>query len=179
MGKGSGICARCCSVHTGNNPSYCIECARVRSREWYYKNRDSEISRCSAYNRRNPHVPANSMARLRKKDPEHYKKYADEWKMKNKERLRVADNKKRLNRNYSKKNGTLTNSEWLKILSNQAGKCYYCGSTDRITMDHVIPLCRGGGHHASNIVAACKSCNSSKWKHTVEEWLRINDERNK
>ena len=36
------------------------------------------------------------------------------------------------------------------------------GSTDNLTLDHVIPLARGGQHRVENLVAACKPCNSRK-----------------
>lgn len=42
------------------------------------------------------------------------------------------------------------------------GACAYCGSTERLTLDHVIPLARGGQHRVGNLVAACKPCNSRK-----------------
>jgi 5-methylcytosine-specific restriction endonuclease McrA len=49
--------------------------------------------------------------------------------------------------------------------------CVYCGSTHDLTMDHVIPLCRGGAHTPDNIVPACRSCNSRKHSHLLGEWL--------
>ena len=40
--------------------------------------------------------------------------------------------------------------------------CFYCGSKDRISIDHVIPLALGGSHTIGNMVSCCQSCNSSK-----------------
>ena len=62
-------------------------------------------------------------------------------------------------------------SSWWK---QQLGKgvCYYCEnkfSQDQLTMDHVIPLSRGGRSTKKNIVAACKQCNSHKKNLTVAE----------
>ena len=38
--------------------------------------------------------------------------------------------------------------------------CQYCGKeTKELTLDHVMPRHRGGGHNWENIVAACKHCN--------------------
>jgi len=56
----------------------------------------------------------------------------------------------------------LTNQEWEKILDKSRSRCFYCGEKRPLTIDHVIPLSKGGLHTASNIVPACKSCNSSK-----------------
>lgn len=58
---------------------------------------------------------------------------------------------------------TLTQTEW-KELKEQYNQCcaYCCKHTDRLTMDHIIPISKGGTHTKENIVPACKSCNSSK-----------------
>jgi len=42
------------------------------------------------------------------------------------------------------------------------GVCAYCGEHGRLTLDHVVPLARGGAHRIENLVAACKPCNSRK-----------------
>lgn len=58
---------------------------------------------------------------------------------------------------------TLTAAEWQTIKDRAGHKCHYCRKVfRRLTMDHVIPLTKGGHHIASNIVPACRSCNSSK-----------------
>jgi len=41
-------------------------------------------------------------------------------------------------------------------------KCQYCGSRDRLTIDHVIPSSRGGRSNFENCVTACKPCNHKK-----------------
>lgn len=48
--------------------------------------------------------------------------------------------------------------------------CVYCGSTVHLTVDHVVPRSKGGGHTLDNLVAACKQCNSSKSNRTPEQW---------
>lgn len=40
--------------------------------------------------------------------------------------------------------------------------CFYCGSTEDLTLDHLIPRESGGSDSGDNIVFACQSCNSSK-----------------
>jgi 5-methylcytosine-specific restriction protein A len=52
-------------------------------------------------------------------------------------------------------------------------KCYYCGtevSPQELTMDHMVPVIRGGKSTKNNVVAACKECNNKK-KHSLSvEW---------
>jgi hypothetical protein len=53
------------------------------------------------------------------------------------------------------------------------GTCYYCGqrfSPDELTMDHVVPLIRGGKSTKSNLAAACKECNNKKKHMLPMEW---------
>ncbi len=60
---------------------------------------------------------------------------------------------------------------WRRKLS--AGTCYYCGrkfSPAELTMDHKIPLIRGGKSEKINIVACCKECNNKKKYLLPVEW---------
>jgi len=54
-----------------------------------------------------------------------------------------------------------------------AKQCHYCARPIKgreKTLDHVIPLSRGGMHSLSNVVIACPTCNFSKHAKTPEEW---------
>jgi 5-methylcytosine-specific restriction endonuclease McrA len=57
----------------------------------------------------------------------------------------------------------------------KAGVCHYCHknfSASELTMDHIVPLARGGVSTKNNLVPACKSCNAGKkLKTPVEEIL--------
>ena len=55
------------------------------------------------------------------------------------------------------------------ILRRDRHECQYCGSTRRLTVDHVMPKSRGGRDTWENLVAACTSCNNRKGDHTPEE----------
>lgn len=59
------------------------------------------------------------------------------------------------------------------------GKCYYCGRETphrELTMDHIVPIIRGGKSAKNNLVPSCKDCNSKK-KHSLpiewEEYLEL------
>ena len=66
----------------------------------------------------------------------------------------------------------------MNVLIRDNYKCQYCGfvgshnSVDksrRITVDHVIPLAKGGTSSFTNCVAACCSCNSKKSNFLLSE----------
>lgn len=48
-------------------------------------------------------------------------------------------------------------------------QCQYCGITTDLTLDHVLPRSRGGKSSWTNLVTACKTCNSKKGDLTPEE----------
>jgi 5-methylcytosine-specific restriction protein A len=67
---------------------------------------------------------------------------------------------------------SLRNTHWWsnKI---QKGVCHYCHrqvGREQLTMDHVVPLSRGGKSKKGNIVSACKECNNKKKYLLPIEW---------
>jgi 5-methylcytosine-specific restriction endonuclease McrA len=60
---------------------------------------------------------------------------------------------------------------WMRKI--QKGVCHYCNSKvgkAHLTMDHVVPLSRGGKSRKGNIVPACKECNNKKKYLLPIEW---------
>jgi 5-methylcytosine-specific restriction endonuclease McrA len=56
---------------------------------------------------------------------------------------------------------------WDAVLGKTNGGCAYCGSSENLTLDHVLPLALHGQHEPANLVAACASCNASKGQRHV------------
>ncbi|HEY7364798.1 MAG TPA: HNH endonuclease [Methylomirabilota bacterium] len=66
----------------------------------------------------------------------------------------------------------LRQSQWWKRRI-AAGLCYYCRrqvGRRVLTMDHLVPLGRGGRSVRGNVVPACKDCNSRKQSLLPVEW---------
>lgn len=55
------------------------------------------------------------------------------------------------------------------IFKRDEGKCQYCGSSKKLTIDHVIPKSKGGKSTWKNLVTACHACNSKKGDSTLEQ----------
>ncbi len=47
--------------------------------------------------------------------------------------------------------------------------CQYCGSTRSLTIDHLIPRCKGGADLWDNLTVACATCNTKKGSKTPEQ----------
>ena len=64
---------------------------------------------------------------------------------------------------------TIFDDEKIKLLS--GNKCSYCGVTDDLALDHILPQKYGGKDVGDNLIYACRSCNSSKGKKDLMEWM--------
>lgn len=69
---------------------------------------------------------------------------------------------------------------WQKKL--QEGICHYCGkkfTSSDLTLDHIVPVARGGKSTKGNCVPCCKHCNNEKSLLTPVEMIlkKMKDER--
>jgi 5-methylcytosine-specific restriction endonuclease McrA len=66
----------------------------------------------------------------------------------------------------------LRSSQWWKR-KRSSGICHYCKNMipiKELTMDHVIPLSKGGKSQKINLVPCCKDCNTKKNQLLPFEW---------
>ena len=56
-----------------------------------------------------------------------------------------------------------------EVLRRDNHTCQYCGSNKHLTLDHVMPVSRGGQHKWDNVVTACEKCNQRKSNRTPLE----------
>lgn len=72
----------------------------------------------------------------------------------------------------------LRRSRWWQQKTS-TGTCWYCGlqvGFKNLTMDHVIPLSRGGRSTKDNLVPCCKECNNKKKSSLPVEWDEYMDD---
>lgn len=63
-------------------------------------------------------------------------------------------------------------SQWWKRKCAK-GICHYCGRhvpARELTMDHIVPVSRGGKSTRGNVVPCCKECNTRKKSRLSMEW---------
>jgi hypothetical protein len=68
---------------------------------------------------------------------------------------------------------TFFDDEKIKLQMGQV--CNYCGSSEKLALDHIFPQKLGGKDNAENLIFACKACNSSKGKKDLIEWMIFKD----
>ena len=71
----------------------------------------------------------------------------------------------------------MRHSQWWK---NECGRgvCYYCKRRvppKELTMDHIVPIIRGGFTKKGNVVPCCKDCNNKKKYMLPVEWQEYMD----
>jgi len=77
------------------------------------------------------------------------------------------------------KNNAGVDFSYDKIFKPDLDYCVYCGSIDKPTVDHIMPITKGGTQNLKNLIRACKSCNSSKHASFFIDWYDKNkDKRN-
>jgi len=72
-------------------------------------------------------------------------------------------------RTYERQRGTPTERgytyAWSRIVADAIARqpwCSFCGATDDLTGDHLVPLSRGGSNDRDNCRVLCRSCNSRR-----------------
>ena len=83
----------------------------------------------------------------------------------------VSVSEEEINREREKARALRHSRWWKQRLAR--GICYYCGRRfppDELTMDHIVPIVRGGKSTKGNIAVACKECNNKKKHMLPMEW---------
>jgi len=64
---------------------------------------------------------------------------------------------------------TIFDDEKIKLQTGQV--CNYCGSDETLSLDHILAKNYVMKDNAENLIYACRSCNSSKGKRDLMEWM--------
>jgi 5-methylcytosine-specific restriction endonuclease McrA len=172
----SGLCLRCRRV--------CPTCSGVKD----YKS--SECNPCKAkvhpYSCRNGHGRTDDIVVMRngrgnpparrcrrcfraktsawnEANPEKVRASVRAWTARNRAKAAAYHHRWATHKDSDNPTNDLTRLQWQLLLKIFGGHCAYCWElTEKLTQDHIVPLSRGGAHTLTNVVPACRSCNSSK-----------------
>ncbi len=156
-----------------NNLDYC----RQLGRDNYFRNKDHRMR----YNQLE-----ETRERDRQDSRQYYQQHTVEclarvkkYQEDNPDKVSMYHKKASALRRASKRVGDkITNEEWHNLCEEVNYCCVYCGKNftfTELTMDHLLPLSRGGQHTLSNILPACRSCNSKKGTKTFAEYLGLEE----
>tara|TARA_R100001086_G_scaffold235470_1_gene158385 strand:+ start:939 stop:1610 length:672 start_codon:yes stop_codon:yes gene_type:complete len=153
------ICRRCYTIFKRENSDdkswrrkyVCNTCRRQAKRA---------SDRQSYYNRRDEILKKNTTQERRA--------YIRNWSRQNKDKIAHYKSLRRIK--YDKGNTDEVKTYIQDMYSNPNRKCRYCNSTEDLTLEHVIPISRGGEHACYNLDLACKTCNCSKKDKTENEY---------
>jgi len=143
----------------------------VASKAWAHANTEKRVSSSRHWQGKNIEKARSYRQRWLRENPEKARKASRVWRESNPDRYRETAKKWRVEHQdyWRKRVGTvgLTSEfkaeDWNLIQTVFGHRCAYCLRGDLpLTMDHVLPISRGGRHTPENVVPACKSCNSRK-----------------
>lgn len=75
----------------------------------------------------------------------------------------------RLTINHKEKTWKVPAVSRREVLRRDKHTCQYCGNTKQLTLDHVVPVSKGGKNTWDNIVTACEKCNNRKGNRTPQQ----------
>jgi len=153
----------------------CRGCTIIRSTEWVAKNPEKARA---LWDRKNKKYAEDGRYRIyarrwRARHPNSRKEYYHRNFERDRDKLWLRDQRRRarlagLPWNFSKEDKA-------DVMEMFEHKCAFCGSTEELTMEHVIPVHRrdvlNPGTVRGNIIPLCKLCNDSKGTKLLEEYL--------
>lgn len=145
--------------------SKCKDCKNKQAKEKYDPEKEKERTKPVLEKRyaQKKIYYKNNREKLAKQKKEYRK--TDRWK-----KLKRFSNEKRRT-NKLKLESNFTKQQWKNCIKHFNNSCCYCGNKVEIfSMDHFIPLSKGGEWTVNNIVPACMSCNSSKRANDFFKW---------
>lgn len=145
--------------------SYCRLCNAAKAKAWRVLNRERHraVSLESHYRNREKN---NAMDRARYlADTAGYCKRAAEYRKANPVKVLICFHAWRGAREGAE--GSFTVAEWIDLCNRFGNKCLACGKPE-VTVDHVVPLSKGGSNDISNIQPLCMSCNQKKHVQSID-----------
>lgn len=142
------------------------------TRRWRAKNPEKVAAHKRAWRLTNPD-------RVRAHKRTEYERHGDKikarvkrWRLENQDLKNAANARRRAVHAKAAGTGYTTAAHIAARVDLYGGLCVYCGKRWE-SIDHRIPLARGGSHWPANLIPVCKSCNSRKHDRTEREFREV------
>jgi 5-methylcytosine-specific restriction endonuclease McrA len=147
------------------------ERVKINQAKWYLRNQDRLILAAGKRYEKDPKLSLERGREWAKKHPEKNRAIKSKYKKAHPERVRISyRNRKAFLLNVPGKGWNAFEEK--QLIEDYGHRCAYCGELlKKVTMDHIIPISRGGNHEIDNAVPACGYCNSSKGNKPLLIWL--------
>jgi len=156
---------------------------RQRRRRYYQSNIKIERERARLRYRANPEIERERTRRWQRENPEKAFELRRRVYQNNPGAAREKCRRRREWRRSSRRAALhpVTRAQIDARFAIWDNRCAFCGADashernhgrERLTVEHVLALTKGGLDEASNIIPACTACNSSKHNSPVEDWYR-------
>ena len=146
---------------------------KQKAREWKLANRERVRENKRAWRQANKEKVNQQKREKYQRDREKLIERTNEWVRANPEKARA--NKALHEARRKGAEGRYTAADVKAILIRQNGLCVYCRCdiSECYTVDHIVPLSRGGSNWVENIQLVCAPCNSSKNNRTHDEYIKV------
>ena len=79
---------------------------------------------------------------------------------------RLSEHRRRARK--ARSGGTYTIAEWQSLCERTGNRCLACGDAGPLTVDHIVPISKGGSNSIANIQPLCLPCNLSKHTQIID-----------
>lgn len=160
------LSARSADYHTSNRDRIAAQ-----DKAYYGANREAISAKRRARYHANPDVYRAQCAARRATHREEAAQTAKSWREANRDRFmaRIKQRKYRL-RTATVADNPEETVAFVAML--RRDPCSYCGAPGG-TIDHIVPLSKGGSHHSSNLAASCMTCNNKKKARSLLSFIHL------
>jgi len=151
---------------------------KLKKKLWAEENKDKIKQNYNKWKNENKEYLKAYHKQWAEENRNHLKEYQKNWREENKDYIKKYNKQNphiitnaRIKR-QNKINDRITKDEWFEIMFLYDFKCFYCDLilNNNYTLDHIIPISKGGKHCFDNLIPACRSCNSSKTNKIFPIW---------
>ena len=143
------------------------EVLQQRDRERHLANPNPKRQRERVRHARNPQRKRDYERTWRVAHPDKWAAQMESWRARNAERIRSYQKTSKARRR-SGTQGHFTAAEWRDLCAQHGNRCLRCGAEGSLSVDHVVPISRGGTNTIDNIQPLCLPCNLHKHATTVD-----------